>query len=454
VAGTGKTVLLLEFLYRGAKAGEKGIIFSFEETKERLLATARGLGWDLEHEIERGMVEIVFIAQPNIVVEQHLLMMQERVQAMQARRVAIDSISVFLHKVKDPQVDREKVFQLASIVQNAQAVGFFATDIPYGTHQLSRFGVEETVVDGVVLLTSSEEGFERERYIEVYKLRNTAHLKGRHNMIVGSGGITVFPRYDVEAQLRDPPPPLEPTRRHPCGVPGLDALCGGGLLERSVTLVSGSAGIGKSTLGLQFIIEGARRNEPGLYVALEEGPTQILNTAEGLGLSLKEVTDRGLVDILYLSGEHVRAKQFLSLLDDKIRAQKTRRLVLDSVSHMALGGAASGELPQLLRAMVARFKSRGVTSLFTLESDSMYSTDTVTGSGYSSIADNILMLRYLNIAGELQPTASVVKTRGSSHDRGTYYYSIARGGMRIGRRMEGNGAPAKKNSTARKRAKR
>src|SRR6185312_6482192 len=55
VAGTGKTVLLLEFLYRGAQAGEKGIIFSFEETKERLLASARGLGWDLEREIERGM---------------------------------------------------------------------------------------------------------------------------------------------------------------------------------------------------------------------------------------------------------------------------------------------------------------------------------------------------------------------------------------------------------------
>src|SRR5581483_7195137 len=134
VAGTCKTVLLLEFLYRGAKAGEKGIIFSFEETKERLLATARGLGWDLENEIGRGMVEIVFIAQPNIMVEQHLLMIREHVEAMQARRVAIDSISVFLHKVKDPQVDREKVFQLASIIQNSQAVGFFATDIPYGTH--------------------------------------------------------------------------------------------------------------------------------------------------------------------------------------------------------------------------------------------------------------------------------------------------------------------------------
>ena len=56
VAGTGKTVLLLEFLYRGALAGEKGILFSFEETEERLRATARGLGWDLDREIERGMI--------------------------------------------------------------------------------------------------------------------------------------------------------------------------------------------------------------------------------------------------------------------------------------------------------------------------------------------------------------------------------------------------------------
>src|SRR6185295_2869842 len=91
VAGTGKTVLLLEFLYRGALAGEKGIIFSFEETEERLRATARGLGWNLDHEIKKGTIEIVFIPQPNIQVERHLLMMQEHVEAFGARRVAIDS---------------------------------------------------------------------------------------------------------------------------------------------------------------------------------------------------------------------------------------------------------------------------------------------------------------------------------------------------------------------------
>jgi len=194
VAGTGKTVLLLEFIYRGALQGEKGIIFSFEETAERLRQEARSLGWDFDDAEARGLIEIVFIPQPDIHVEADLLTMHERFRETGAKRAAIDSLSVFLHKIKDPQVAREKTFQLCSIVQNAKAIGLFATDIIYGSGQISRFGVEETVVDGVLLVTASEEGLERKRYIEVYKLRETAHLSGRHGMVIGPGGITITPR--------------------------------------------------------------------------------------------------------------------------------------------------------------------------------------------------------------------------------------------------------------------
>jgi circadian clock protein KaiC len=180
IPGTGKTVLLLEFLYRGAQADQKGIFFSFEETPERLLATARGLGWDLGREIKRGMVEMVFVPQPDILVEADMLKIQERVKATGAQRIAIDSVSLLFHKIKEPSIVQEKIYQLASIVQNAGAVGLFATDIRYGSELISRLGVEETLVDGVILLTSTEKVLERERYLEVYKLRNTAHVTGRH----------------------------------------------------------------------------------------------------------------------------------------------------------------------------------------------------------------------------------------------------------------------------------
>lgn len=199
VSGTGKSLLLLEFIYKGAKDfGEKGVFFSFEETLERIVANARGMGWDIESEIEKGNIKIVFIPQPEVLVEKHLLMMKKEIEDMGVKRIAIDSSSVFLHKITDPLKAREKIFQLATLVQMVHGIGFFATDIPYGTNRISRFGVEETVVDGVILLsaTLNKASLERERFLEIYKLRNTAHANGRHEMRIEKGGIKVLPRPD------------------------------------------------------------------------------------------------------------------------------------------------------------------------------------------------------------------------------------------------------------------
>ena len=432
VAGTGKTVLSLEFIYRGAKAGEKGILFSFEETEERLRAAEQGLGWDLDREIDRGMVEIVFIPQPDIMVESHLLMMRQRIEAMKAQRVVIDSVSVFLHKVSEPQLSREKIFHLCSIVQNAQAVGFFPTDIPYGSQKVSRLGVEETVVDGVMILSSTEEGLERERYIEVYKLRNTAHLKGRHNMVIGQGGVSVFPRYGAELRPETAPPALEISTRLGSGIPGLDELLGSGFLKRSVTLLSGSAGVGKSTFGVQFLLEGAKRRESSLYVTLEEGPEQLLASADALGLPLRAAVDAGLVQILYVSREHLRAGQFLTVLADRLEALKASRVVLDAATQMLTEHTAIGEFRHLLYKLVVRFKTLDITSVLTIEAPSLCSIERVTELGLSPIADNLLMLRYKEAGGRLAPTLTIVKTRGSDHDRGTHPILVANGGMRVG----------------------
>jgi len=451
VAGTGKTVLSLEFIYRGALAGEKGILFSFEETEERLRAAAKGLGWNLDREIDRGMIEIVFIPQPNIRVESDLLMIQRRVEAMKAKRVVIDSVSVFLHKVDDPQLSREKIFHLCSIVQNAQAIGFFATDIPYGSNKVSRFGVEETVVDGVIILSSTEEGLERQRYLEVYKLRNTAHLKGRHNMLIEKGGVSVFPRYGEELRPEAPPPALEVASRLGSGIPGLDALLGGGFLKRSVTLLSGSAGVGKSTFGMQFLLEGARLGEPGLYVSLEEGPAQLLASADALGLPLRAAVDKGLVQILYISREHIRAGQFLTVLADRLRDLNASRVVLDAATQMLTEAMAIDEFRHVLYKLVVRFKILGLTSVFTLESPSLSSTDRVTEQKLSPIADNLLMLRYKEAEGRLAPMLTIVKTRGSDHDRGTFSLTVATGGMRVGPSVDEPPVPARRKQRSPKR---
>lgn len=442
VAGTGKTVLGLEFVYRGALAGEKGIIFSFEETDERLKAEARGLGWDLDAQLDSGMVSIVFIAQPDILVEEHFAMMQAKIVESKAVRVAVDSLSVFLHKITDPQLAREKVFQLCTVIQNQEAVGLFATDIPYGTGQISRLGVEETVVDGVIILSSREEGQERERYIEVYKLRNTAHLKGRHSMTIGRGGIHIFPRYrDQELNLAGRPP-AKVARRLSTGLPPLDRLLGGGLLERSLTIMTGSAGIGKSIFALQFLLEGAARGEPGVYVSLEEGPEELLANASALGLPLKKALADKLVEIVYLPPTYIRSTQLLTVLTDKIKKLKTRRLALDSLTHIVASQMSQDDIRELVYDLVVRFKDLGVTSVFNLESDSMYSMDLDSERGYSAVADNIVMLRYVPAGDAITSTLMVIKTRGSAHDHGLHAVSIGKGGLQLGAPLKLNRAHA------------
>jgi circadian clock protein KaiC len=204
VAGTGKTALLLDFLYRGAQAGEKGVLLSFEETPDLILAIAHEFGWDLATEIEREMIEIIYIPQPNILVDADLLTLHQRIVATKAQRVAVDSASVFLYKITDARIAREKIFHLGSAIWNSRAVGLFAADVPYGSGAISRFGVEETVVDGVIFLTMVEENVTRQRYLEVYKLRGTQHLMGRHKMLIGRGGVQIFPS-STAAPLRTAP---------------------------------------------------------------------------------------------------------------------------------------------------------------------------------------------------------------------------------------------------------
>ncbi|MDQ3233871.1 MAG: AAA family ATPase [Pseudobdellovibrionaceae bacterium] len=205
MTGTGKTVLLLNFIYEGAiQFGEKGLIISFEETPDKLCLAAHELGWNLDELVDRGLVEIVFIPQPEVLVEEHLLLIRERALAMGARRIALDSLSGFLYKIEVPQLAREKVYQLATIVQNLGAVGFFSSEVPYGSDQISRFGIEETMLDGIIVLSFLAEGRQRKRFLEIYKLRHTGHELGQHEVLIGRGGFKVGAATGTRAQQKNP----------------------------------------------------------------------------------------------------------------------------------------------------------------------------------------------------------------------------------------------------------
>ncbi len=209
------------------------------------------------------------------------------------------------------------------------------------------------------------------------------------------------------------------------GIAALDRAFGGGVLERSVTIVSGSAGVGKSLISMQFALAGGEEDQPAIYIAREEGPKQLLATADALGIPLQAAVDARRIEILFLSREDIRAAQLLTILTEKIRARNVRRLVLDSATQLESDELEPREFPQLLGSLVLRLKALGVTSFFTLESKPMFARDTVTDQGLSPVADNLLMLRYRRAGDGVENTATVVKTRSSAHSGTTLVYSIA-----------------------------
>jgi circadian clock protein KaiC len=228
---------------------------------------------------------------------------------------------------------------------------------------------------------------------------------------------------------------------------------GGGLLKRSATLLVGSAGIGKSTMGLQFILEGVTRKEPGLIFTLEESPEQLEATADALGMPLRKSVEKGLVEVVYLPRERVRSAQFLTVLGDTIVGLKARRVLLDGVGYMQREGAEADDLRQLLNKLVARFKGLDVTSILTAESRSLHFGDAITEGGFSPVADNLLVLRYVSIDDALAPAIRIVKTRGSEHDRATYTFHLGKGGAHIAPRPLKSAiheAPSAKGSPPRK----
>lgn len=368
VSGTGKTTFGIQFLLEGARQGERGLIFSFEEAPDRLHHMAAGFGWDLRDLEERGLLRIVFIPQTTIRIEEHLELMIAIVAEFQPRRFVIDSFSVFLHKTQNPVVQREKAFQIAALIRQASAVGLLISDIPANEpHRLSRFGVEETVVDGTIVLSTIIEGTRRRRYIEIFKMRAVNHVTGRQRMEIGSSGIEVF-FYDLPgaAQVEDSPPLTFKT---------LHNILRADLNHGLAWLVQGAPGTGKSRLAYQFAVEGLQQGEAVLFIAADMPPYQVRQEFERFGLDTDALLAANQLVILdAFSG----ARQSLDLSDPEaliftVARQfecmpRPLRKIFDSLMPQGLGYTPD-EFISLIHRKNRALRQPGITLFDTLPHD-------------------------------------------------------------------------------------
>ncbi len=295
-AGTGKTTLGVEFVYRGARQfNEPGVIVLFEVASDKLIRDAALFGWDLG-ELERdGRLKLIFTTRQ--LFQQELQQADSPLLAeaaeIGARRLFVDGL------VRLPEAtggdSRDAFHLLAEGLHRENLTAMLALESTFADPAAAR-APEEFVADTIVRLSIEPVQRAVLRSLEVVKSRGHEYALGRHSFrIVNGQGLEVYRRVQAPRSLeRERGAAFDPTSRVATGIPGLDGLVNGGYFVASTTLVVGISGAGKSVMALQFIAEGARRGEKSLMVTLDEPPAQVLRNAHSIGIDLQSAIDKGL----------------------------------------------------------------------------------------------------------------------------------------------------------------
>jgi len=267
-------------------------------------------------------------------------------------------------------------------------------------------------------------------------------VTGGHFYEIGSHGLDFFPRVrspdGIDAESTGTPRgPVSPRERVPTGVAGLDAMLGGGVPRASTTLVQGGTGTGKTLLGLRFLLEGARRGEPGIHFLLEETPDQLRAIAQSLGWDLAAFEESRLLTLRYASPVELSTDRFLDRARQEVEKLGARRAVLDSLTSMALGVSSERRFKELVYALAKHFNTQGVTLQMNMEVADLLGTAQLSGQGVSFAADNMLQLKYVEIQGHLERGISVLKARGVHHATDVRRFKVDRDGIEVGAPFEG-----------------
>lgn len=224
--------------------------------------------------------------------------------------------------------------------------------------------------------------------------------------------------------------------RTPTGIEGLEALTRGGLPTGRMTVVSGTAGSGKTVFSAQFLAEGIRRyDEVGLFVSLDQGRQDLLSNLGGFAWGLPGATEDGRFILLDASpavgqAEVVTGEYDLDGLLVRIRhavaSHGVRRVAVDAVNTLA-ENYDPGHLRTILRRLRALFSELDVTAVVTTERLSEDQPELTRYGLESFVGDAVIVLRNNPIAEYRRRTIEVVKVRGGGHHAGQVPFAILPG---------------------------
>ena len=432
--GAGKTVLGSQVLYsRAAADGDRALFVTvLGENHGRMLAHLRAMRFfDPALLPERVTYISAYQALDDDGLRGLATLLRREVQGRGATLLVLDGMSAVGAKAGAGFELKRLTHELQTLASATSCTMLLLT-----TTSGTTTAPEHTMVDGLIELRQRLYGVRSERRLLVHKFRGGGFLEGEHAYRITGEGVAVFPR--VEALLatptrREPPP----ATRVPSGAASFDAMLGGGIPAATMTAVVGPSGAGKTTLGLQFLaLSGAA--EPGLLFGCYEPPERLRLKAATMGLDLAAAERRGDVEILWHpTGEHVLDGLAHRLLES-VRRRGVKRLVIDGVSGFQQAAVEPERIVRFWSALSNELRALGATTLHTLEMPELIGAEVrVPVGGMSSLAEVMVLLRYVELRSRLFRLVSLFKVREGAFDPTIREFAITEAGIVVGQPFEG-----------------
>src|ERR1051325_1445589 len=423
--GCGKTTLAHQIDFANATAKNPALYFTvLGEPALKMLRYQQQFSFFDGSKLDRAirfinLADVVMEKDSNAVFEE----ISKQVKAANPSIVVVDSFRTVVRKAISgaSEVEMQLFIQrLAQFLTSWQATTFLVGE--YASEEL-RDNPLFTIADGIFWLSQVAERNSVVRKLQIVKLRGQNSVPGLHTIRINGDGLQAFSR---TLGLIGNKVKLVGRRRLSIGIPELDKMMGGGILEGDSLLVAGPSGTGKSALATQFIAEGLRRDEPGIMAIFEERPEGYTERAGSFGLNLKTPQEKGKLEILCLRPLDLSVDETMQEILDAIDRIGAKRLVIDSLVgfEMALAPGFRADFRESLYRMIGALTGAGVTVLSTVEVEDKFTEMSFSHYTISFLTDDIIRMRYVEIDGQLRKVIVVIKMRGGNHHKDIREYVI------------------------------
>lgn len=414
-AGSGKTLLAMEFLVRGGlEFDEPGVFMAFEETAEELTMNVASLGFDLDELSASGRLLIDHVRIERSEIEETgeydlqglFIRLEHAIDTIGAKRVVLDTIETLFSGLSNPTIVRSELSRLFRWLKMKGMTTIITAEQGLGT--MTRHGLEEYVSDCVLFLDHRVFNQVSTRRIRIVKYRGSTHGTNEFPFLIDEAGISVLPitSMGLEHHVTE--------ERISSGIPRLDGMLGGkGYFRGSTILVSGTPGTGKTSMAGHFVDAACRRGEKALFIAFEESPAQISRNLQSIGINLKPWAERGLLKIRSERPTLYGLEAHLSTIYKIVTDFRPNVVVIDPISNLVSVGI-EGDVKAMLTRVMDHMKLTQVTTLCTSLTPPGVSLEQ-TDVGISSLADTWLLLRDIEINGERNRAMYILKSRGMAH---------------------------------------